>query len=200
MHVPRFAPGAAIALGLLSVGIAGCTGSSGPATAASSQSLAASASPATTTPATTSPATAPSGTTSAPAAASSAAPGSSREVKNLVVTSAVRSELLAAYAAFRKIPASDAKGLPGSVYFAYVPATGAYWAKATWEPTSGDSQTVEVGFQDGGSDGFYKKAGNGPWQVILGGEPEVCEELKFFPLPVLAAWSLPTSATPASMC
>jgi hypothetical protein len=198
MDVARSAPGAAMALGLLAaVGIAGCTGGSAPVASASSQpaSLAASASPAA-----TSPAAAPSGTTPAAAAASSAAPGSSGEVKNLVVTPAVRSELLAAYAAFRKIPASDAKGLPGSVYYAYVPATGTYWAKATWEPASGDSQTVEVGFQDGGSDGFYKKAGDGPWQVLLGGEPEVCEELKFFPLPVLAAWSLPTSATPASMC
>ena len=198
MHGPRFAPGAAMALSLLAaVGIAGCTGGSAPAASTSSQpaSLAASVSPTA-----TSPAAVPSGTTSAPAATSSAAPGSSGEVKNLVVTPAVRSELLAAYAAFRKIPASDAKGLPGSVYYAYVPATGTYWAKATWEPTSGDSQTVEVGFQDGGSDGFYKKAANGTWQVILGGEPEVCEALKFFPLPVLAAWSLPTSATPASMC
>ncbi len=100
----------------------------------------------------------------------------------------------------RDIPASDAHGLPGSVYYAHQPATGTFWAKATWEPTNGDSLTVQVGFQDGGSDGFYKKTGNGPWQVILGGEPEVCEELKFFPQQVLAAWSLPTSATPASMC
>ena len=187
-----------MALGLLAaMGIAGCTGSSAPVAAAPSQpaSLAASASPAS-----AAAASAPSPATSAPAATASAAPGSSGEVKNLVVTPAVRSELLAVYAAFRKIPAADAKGLPGSVYYAYVPATGTYWAKATWEPTSGDSQTVVVGFQDGGSDGFYKKAGNGPWQVILGGEPEICEELKFFPLPVLAAWSLPTSATPASMC
>jgi hypothetical protein len=36
--------------------------------------------------------------------------------------------------------------------------------------------------------------------VSLGGEPAICGELKFFPQPVLAAWSLPTSATPASIC
>jgi hypothetical protein len=203
MRAVRVVPVVATALGLLAaVMVAGCTGSSAPVATTSSQpaSLAASASTASASTASASPAAAPPGTASAPAATSSAAPSPSSAVQNLIVSTAVRGDLLAAYAAFRKIPASDAKGLPGSVYYAYVPATGTYWAKATWEPASGDTQTVEVGFQDGGSDGFYKRAGNGPWQVILGGEPEVCEELKFFPLPVLAAWSLPTSATPASMC
>jgi hypothetical protein len=174
---------------LAAVGITGCTGSSAPVAASQSASLAASAS-----------AAAPSPAASAPAVTSSAAPSASGAVQNLAVSGAVRSDLLTAYAAYRHIPASDAHGLPGSVYYAYQPATGTYWAKATWEPANGDSLTVQVGFQDGGSDGFYKKSGNGPWQVILGGEPEVCEELKFFPLQVLAAWSLPTSATPASMC
>ena len=73
----------------------------------------------------------------------------------------MRTELLTAYAAYKDIPASDVHGLPGSVYYAYQPATGTYWAMAKYEPTSGDSLTVQVGFQDGGSDGFFKKTGTG---------------------------------------
>lgn len=198
MHAPRFAPGAAMTLGLLAAaGIAGCTGGSAPVASASSPpaSLAASA-PITAT----SPASAPSGTTSRPAATSSATPAASVAVKNLIVTPAVRSELLAAYAAFRKIPASDVQGVPGIVYYAYGPATGTYWALAKYEPVSSDSQTVQVGFQDGGSDGFFKRTGNGPWQVSLGGEPEACTQPRFFPQPVLAAWSLRPSETPPAEC
>lgn len=201
MHGARFAPGAALALALLAaVAIAGCTSGSAPVASTSSQpaSLAASAPPAATTPAATS--SLPSATASAPAVTSSAAPSSSGAVQNLIVSPAVRSELLAAYAAFRNIPVSDVRGVPGSVYYADVPATATYWAEAHYEPASGDSLTVQVGFQDGGGDAFYKKTGSGAWQVSLGGEPVVCAALKFFPLPVLAAWSLPTSATPASMC
>jgi hypothetical protein len=194
MHVVRVAPGMAVALGLLAaIGVSGCTaGSAGPvaATASQSASLAASASAA----------SAPSHAASAPAATSSATPGASGAARNLVVSTTVRGALLAVYAAYRSIPASDVRGIPGTVYYAYQPATGTYWAKAGYEPASGDSLTVQVGFQDGGGDGFYKKTGSGPWRVILGGEPEICEELRYFPQPVLAAWSLPTSATPASMC
>ena len=91
-------------------------------------------------------------------------------------------------------------GVPGSVYYAYQPASGTYWALAKYEPVSSDSQAVQVGFQDGASDGFFKRTGNGPWQVSLGGEPEICAQPRFFPQPVLAAWSLSTSATPRSMC
>jgi hypothetical protein len=198
MRVVRVVPGMAVLLALVAAtGITGCTGSSGPGASTASQpaSLAASASLAATSPAAASSRPAP-----APAATSSAAPPASATVKNLIVTPAMRSELLAAYAAFRKIPASDVRGVPGTVYYAYVPATGTYWALAEYEPVSGDSLTVEVGFQDGGSVGFFKRAGSGPWQVSLGGEPEACTRPLFFPRPVLAAWSLSTSATPPSGC
>ena len=191
MHAVRVGPRVVTALGLLAaIGVSGCRASSAPgpvaATASQPASLTASA-PA-------SPAT------SVPAVASSARPTSSGGVQNLIVAAAVRSALLAAYAANRSIPASDVQGVPGSVYYAYVPATATYWAWAKYEPASTDSLTVQVGFQDGGGDGFFKKAGSGPWQVTIGGEPVTCGALRFFPQAVLLAWSLPTSATPASMC
>jgi len=196
MRAVRFAPRMAVLLGLLAVtGVTGCS-ARGP--------VAATASPPASPTASASAAAAATGTASAPAATSSATssatPAASGAVHNLLVSADVRGELLADYAAYRKIPASDVRGVPGSVYYAYQPSAGTYWAMASYEPTSGDSLSVEVGFQDGGGDGFYKRTGNGPWQVIQGGEPEICEELKFFPQQVLAAWSLPTSATPASMC
>lgn len=35
--------------------------------------------------------------------------------------------------------------------------------------------------------------GAGAWQVQLGGVPPWCTESQFFLLPVLAAWSMPTT-------
>jgi hypothetical protein len=55
------------------------------------------------------------------------------------------------------------------------------------------SLTVVVGFQDGGAFGFFKKAGNGPWQAGVGGVPVPCADVQFFPRTVLVAWSLPTA-------
>ena len=203
MHVVRVAPRMATALGLLAaVGVSGCTAGSASvaATASRPASPAASASPASASPASASPVSAPSRAASAPAATSSAAPGSSGEARNLIVSPAVRGALLAAYAAFKSIPVSDVRGVPGSVYYAYQPATGTYWALATYEPASSDPETITVGFQDGGSDGFFKRTGSGPWQVSLGGEPEICTQPRYFPQPVLAVWDLSTSATQRSMC
>jgi hypothetical protein len=137
---------------------------------------------------------------SAPATASRASATASGEVQNLIVSAAVRSELIAAYAALRHIPTSDMYGVPGSVYYAYQRARGTYWALAKYEPVSSDPQAVTVGFQDGGSDGFFKRTGSGPWQVSLGGEPEACTQPRFFPQPVLAAWALLPTATPPAGC
>jgi len=196
MRAVRFAPRMAVLLGLLTAtGVTGCS-AHGP--------VAATASPPASSTAAASAAAVATGTASAPAvtssATSSATPSASGAVQNLLVSAAVRGELLADYAAYRKIPASDVQGVPGSVYYAYQPSAGTYWAMASYEPASGDSLSVEVGFQDGGGDGLYKRTGNGAWQVSQGSAPEICTELRFFPQQVLAAWSLPTSATPASMC
>jgi hypothetical protein len=187
MHSVRVAPRMAVLLGLLvAVGVTGCKSNSAPANAApvisqNSQSASAQASPS--------------------AVTSSTAPASSGGIQNLPVTTAVRSGLLAAYAAAKNIPVADVAGsVPGSIYYAYDPATGTYWAMAAYEPLSSDSLTVRVGFQDGASDAFYRKAGSASWQVTLGGAPVICGELRFFPASVLEAWSLPTTATPASMC
>jgi hypothetical protein len=186
MHARRVAPGIAVALGLLAMtGIIGCASSSAPnsataATAASRQPPA--------------PGTSAAVTVSATAAAASG-------VQNLGVSTAVRGELLTAFAASKSIPAADVAGSrPGSVYYAYDPATGTYWAMASYDPASTDSQAVLVGFQDGGESGLFKRVGSGAWQATQGGEPALCGEVQFFPRTVLEAWSLPTAPTAGMSC
>jgi hypothetical protein len=87
-------------------------------------------------------------------------------IRNLVLSSAVLSQLTAAYAADRRIPPSDIAGTePGTVHYA---------------------------FQDGVSWGFFTKVGSGPWKAQIGGEPVYCLEERFYPRAVLTAWALPT--------
>jgi hypothetical protein len=81
-------------------------------------------------------------------------------IRNLVITSAVRSELTAAYAAYRRISPSDITGTePGSVHYAYDLATDTYWALANFAPSLTAPPRVLVGFQDGVSWGFFTKGG-----------------------------------------
>lgn len=152
-----------------------------------------------TTPAASSPA--PAGSASPSAAAPSSAPSGSGGVQNLVVSTVVRSELTAAYAADRGIPVSDVAGadpMPGSVYYAYDPATDTYWAEAHFEPSSTAPSSVQVSFQDGTGIGMFKKVGTATWQVQINLNPILCAELRFFPLTVLQAWALPTAPQASS--
>ena len=128
-----------------------------------------------------------------PVAASGSALAGTGGVRNLPVSREVRNELTVAYVNSRGIPLSDvADTIPGSVHYAYVPATDRYWAEATFLPSRTASQKVLVGFQDGASIGFFVRAAGSGWQVRLGGAPVACTEVRFFPPAVLMAWSLPT--------
>src|SRR5262249_15254358 len=121
-------------------------------------------------------------------------------IQNLVISSAGKSQLAAAFVAAKGISLSDlAGGGPeaGSVYYAYDPSTDTYWALASFTPSSTASMNVQVGFQDGGSYGMYRKTGSGSWQVEQPGFPEICGEVKFFPPAVLTAWSI-SSSLPAA--
>jgi hypothetical protein len=124
-------------------------------------------------------------------------------VENLVISSAVRSELTAAYIADRGISLSDVSGggpMPGSVYYAHDPAKDTYWALAGFEPSSTASLNVQVGFQDGGGSPMFRKVGAGAWHVGNPGVPSFCGEVQWFPLAVLSAWSLPTTPAPGLTC
>ena len=108
-------------LGLLAtVAVAGCTATSTSSPAAPDRS----ASPAATT-------------AVSPRATSGSAPAGPGGVRNLAVNREVRNELTAAYADYRGISPADVAGTrPGSVYYAYDPATYTYWAQADFAPSS----------------------------------------------------------------
>jgi hypothetical protein len=118
-------------------------------------------------------------------------------VQNLVISSAERSELTAAFVAHYGISPSDVAGTyPGSVYCAYDPATDTYWAVGQFRASSGAPMNVLVEFQDGGNFGLFRTVGTGPWQVQTENYPPARSEPQFFPQAVLMVWGLPTS-TPA---
>jgi hypothetical protein len=124
---------------------------------------------------------------------------------NLVADTAVRQELLTAFTAFRSnaantpgfaaIPPSAVSGItPGTLYYGFDPATGTYWAVATFSATKAASQTLTyVGFQDGGNRAVFTRPSGGGWQVksvgaCLGG------------LPVTVAAALTLTASSSPMC
>jgi hypothetical protein len=117
-------------------------------------------------------------------------------VQNLDATTAVQSTLTQVYANSRQLPTSDVELVPGSVYYAYDPSTMDYWALAQFEPAAGDTLNQQVGFQDGGGTGLYKMQSGGAWSMGIAGEPAICEEIKYYPASVLAAWNISTSAVP----
>src|SRR5580658_880144 len=168
-------------LGLLAtVAVAGCTATSTSSPAVPGHGR--SASPA-------------AATAVSPVAASGSALAGTGGVRNLPVSREVRNELTVAYVNSRGISLSDVAGtVPGSVYYAYDPATDTYWAEATFMGSRTAPVKVLVGFQDGGSIGFFDRAARSGWQVDVGGVPIVCFEVPFFPPAVLMAWSLPTDA------
>jgi hypothetical protein len=146
------------------------------------------------------------GQTSVPAATaaasqSAAAPSPTPTgIQNLVISSAEKSDLTTAFVAMRGISLSDiAGGGPeaGSVYYGYDPSTDTYWALANFAASSTASMNAQIGFQDGGGTGMFKKAGaTGAWQATRASFPEICGEVTYFPAAVLMAWSISTTSLP----
>jgi hypothetical protein len=91
--------------------------------------------------------------------------------QNLVVTNAIRSQLLAAGAALHKLPVSDYTGLvKGQTYYALDPATGDRWAGAALIPSK-DSQKAQIGNQDDGAYLVFRRTGSSPWKAWDAGIP-----------------------------
>jgi hypothetical protein len=170
----------AVLVSLVAVALAGC----GPFSS-SSPTAAPASSAATATSQASSAASAPAAASAAPPSATSSSGG----VENLVASAAVKSELLATFAAAHNIPVSDVADADPDAYYAYDPATDTYWARAYYAPASTDPLSVSVNFQDAGGHGFYKKSGSGPWQVEFLIGP--CANISFFPQAVLTAWAIP---------
>jgi hypothetical protein len=124
--------------------------------------------------------------------------------ENLVISSAEQSELTEVYAATYAsevgIPVSELgtpAAAPGSVYYAYDGISDIYWALASFHQTAPASD--ETAYMDGTDVGMFKKVGASPWQVTIPINPDICQELQFFPHRVLVAWALPT-APPPGVC
>jgi hypothetical protein len=125
---------------------------------------------------------------------SGATPTASGGIQNLVITSAEKNELTLALAAWEDLPVSDISGGapdPGSVYYAYEPATNTYWALATFTSGIGPPNQFIVM--------FWQTGLAGPWHVAEDGTL-ICGEVQWFGPEVLEAWSLPTTPPPGVTC
>jgi hypothetical protein len=115
--------------------------------------------------------------------------------KDLVVTATVESQLVAAFAPAHHVARSEVAGtFPGSVYYAYDPATKTYWAEASFVPARGDTASVANTFQDAGSDGVFSRSATGPWRFLGAGVPLTCVRERYVPKAVAAVWGLPASS------
>jgi len=181
-------PFAFVAVGALGLG----------ACAAGSTSHAATASTASTTSTTSTTSTAPN-TTTANATTTTPVPATS----DLVVTAAVRSQLVAAGAALNSLPASDYTGLrPGETYYAYDGATQTYWAGAALSP-SPSSTPAQVAAQDDGAYLLFDRPQGGVWKahdVGLAGTSEGTACPVTVPAAILSRWDwTPGSCRPSSI-
>jgi hypothetical protein len=144
------------------VALAACSNS--PAKSASSATTSTTAAPSTSAP-TTTPTTAATGTTTT--AAASATTTTSGADQNLAVTAAIKSDLVAAYVAHSGLPASQIGGTaPGSVYYAFRPASNAYWALATFVPSATADMNTQVAMQDDGCCGVFEQPVGGAWTYV----------------------------------
>ncbi len=123
--------------------------------------------------------------------AASTAAAASSPARKLAVTAALKRELVAAFAPAHGVPVKEVGGtFPGSVFYAYDPATHTYWAEASFEPARGDSAKVADTFQDAGSNGIFSRTATGAWKYHGGGAPISCAEAKLVPKAVLKVWGV----------
>jgi hypothetical protein len=112
-------------------------------------------------------------------------------VQNLPVSDTVKNQLTAAFVAFHGFKATDVIGTaPTSVYYAYDPATGTYWAMSGFVPSEEASYQVHVSMQDAGAFGWFSQKSGGNWKAHDGSFPPWCHADQFFPSGVLAVWSI----------
>jgi hypothetical protein len=117
----------------------------------------------------------------------------------LVVTPALEETLTATYAQYEQIPPADIAGtIQGSVYYAYAPATGTYWAVARVMPSPSAPSAVADRFQDGNNYGIFVQQAGSPWTILnIIGEPP-CPTHDGLPTSVEALWQLPQICEGAS--
>jgi hypothetical protein len=103
----------------------------------------------------------------------------------------VKNQLTAAYVAFHGFKATDVIGTaPNSVYYAYDPSSGTYWAMSGFVPSQEASYQVHVTMQDAGAFGWFSQKSGGNWKARNGSYPPWCHADQFFPSGVLAVWAI----------
>ena len=109
-------------------------------------------------------------TPSSSAASATASPSSSPTgVENLVLTDAIRGQLVAAAAKLHDLPASDYVGLvKGESYYGFDPATSTYWAGGALDPSM-SSQAAQVSVQDDGGYYIFEEPSGGSWTASAEG-------------------------------
>ncbi len=180
----------AVGLVLMALVIAGC-GSSHAANTSTTKlsSVTTSTLQSPTTASSTTPTTSSSGTTTSSSAPTTSTTSTGSSPQNLLATAATKEALVAAFVAFTHDPAPEIAGTePGSVYYAYVPSAGTYWAFARFLPSSSASQQTLVSLQDGGNIGIFRKQAEVDWMMLsVGGEP-FCPTKSAIPASVQALW------------
>jgi hypothetical protein len=107
----------------------------------------------------------PAATTSSAASAAPAASASpsATGAQNLVLTDAIRAQLVAAAAKLNSLPASAYVGLVhGESYYGFDPTTNTYWAGGALDP-SPSSQQAQVSVQDDGGYYIFQEPAGGSW-------------------------------------
>lgn len=132
----------------------------------------------------------PAGTQAAAAGSAPASPAAQPTgPQNLVATQVLKNQLLAIFLSAKAFPAGSVTGPDaGSVYYGFVPATGTYWAMATFSPVLNAPQQVNVGMQDGGNRGIYTHQAGQAWTMKNGGIPFPCPG--DLPQSVISMWAL----------
>lgn len=146
--------------------------------------------------------------TSAPPAASSAGATSAvppananpspspTGAENLVLTDAIRAQLVAAAAKSNGLPASAYLGLVhGESYYGFDPATNTYWAGGALDP-SPSSQQAQVSVQDDGGYYIFEEPAGGSWTVSAEGMAGVAGATCSVHIPpaLVALWHWPAGA------
>ncbi|HEX4833380.1 MAG TPA: hypothetical protein VH478_20060 [Trebonia sp.] len=146
-----------------------------------------------------------SATSAAGATATSAVPAASARPSasatpggpvNLVLTDAIRGQLVAAAARLNSLPASAYTGLvQGESYYGLDPATNTYWAGGALNP-SPSSEQAQVSVQDDGGYYIFQEAAGGSWTAsaegLAGTEGATCSV--HVPPALVALWHWPAGA------
>ena len=136
--------------------------------------------------------TSPTTASSSITATSAPTPTTGAGAQDLPANNQLRAELLTTFAAYKQMPETYFSGpQPGTLYYAYLPSTGTYWALAHFGITSAAPSQTGIGMQDGGDVGVFTRQAGGAWKMTLGGEPFPCPGQ--IPDAVMTVWGLTLS-------